>query len=257
MDTVHKLRVYFLPFAASFLLLSSCATYHFLEPADLGLGQEIVYVDGYPAVTETYASAEDEGLIVAIYGYTTSQHLVLELYYGNATQSYINVFPDEIIVEGLGTDSSVDLTVWEANEYIRRVQRRQNTALFLQALSGALEASQAGYSSTATHGSYSGSYFGPSHGQFQGTYSGYTTTYDHSRVAEANARNRALMQSQANANQQNIQYLNAVLLKRTTLVPQQYIAGAVYVERAIHSNYRITVPVENRNFVFNFRLVQD
>lgn len=232
--------------------LVSCATYHFLEPVDLSPGQEVIFVEGYPAISEEYASAEEEGVAVAIYGYTTSKHLVLQVYYGNHTRRRIDVFPEAISVQGLRQESTADLKVWEANEYIRRVRRQQNTALFFQALSGAIDASQAGYSSSTTHGT-----FGSNYGQYGGTYSAYTTTYDHARVAEANARNRAIVQSQANSNQQNIQYLNATLLKRTTLMPQHYTTGAVYVERAIHSSYRVSVPVENRTFVFRFNLIQD
>lgn len=230
------------------LAFSGCVTYY-LEPSDLRENQELIYVDGYPAVADAVLTSKDEGLVVKLYGYTTSEVLVLEMYYGNATSEAINVIPDEITATGSSSQKTKALKVWEANEYIRRAKTIQTTALALQAISGALEATNAGHSSSYSSGTYSGS---TSNSRYSGRYSGWTSSYDSSKVAEASARNAAAIRQQAEDNQNNIEYLEAVLLKRTTLQPGYYMVGAVYIERGIFDNYHVTVPFGDHLFEFSF-----
>ena len=201
--------------------LTGCVSFYYLSPRTLSEGQEIVYVDGYEAITEKVYVAEDAGFAVNIFGYTTNSVLVLQLFYGNATDQAINVLPDHITIKGVSETETALVKVWEANEYIRKVKQQQSTALILQAVAGALEASQAGKSTTSSYGSYYGS---NGYGSYRGTYSGHSTTYDSSKVAEASARNTANLAAQARANENNLAYLNAVLLKRTTLVAGSYMA---------------------------------
>jgi hypothetical protein len=235
------------------LIASGCATYR-LVPNEVYGGQEIIYVQGYEAVSETYPISENGGLTVSVFGYFTDDVLALNVFFGNATDEPINVLPDTVYVEGISDQGNVPLKVWAANAYIKRIQTIQTTALVLQAIGGALEASNAGRSTTTTYGSYYGS---TGYGSYSGTYSGYSTTYDYSKAAEANARNSALIAAQARDNANNIEYLNAVLLKRHTLTPGTYISGAVYCKKIKCPFYRITIPFGQRTFSFSLKLIEE
>jgi hypothetical protein len=235
------------------LIMGGCVSYY-LAPNELYGNQAIIYVDGYEAITDQYYFAESNGLTVTIFGYPTNDVIVLQLLYGNETSEQINVLPDQVVLEGMSNRRSHSLKVWEANAYIRRIKGIQNTALILQAIGGAMEAASAGTSTTQTYGSYYGS---TRHGSYSGTYRGYSRTYDSSKVAEASARNISSLIGQANANAKNIEYLNAVLLKRNTLQAYTFISGSVYCERKFYPIYRITVPFGDKQFVFSFKLVKD
>jgi hypothetical protein len=243
----------FIAIGGACLLLVGCVTYR-LAPNELYRSQRIIYVEGYEAIMEDYPVGENNGLIVSVFGYPTDKVLALHVFFGNATDQPINVLPDTINVEGFSDRGLKHIKVWEANEYIKKIKRRQNTALILQAIAGAMDAASSGYSTTTTYGSYYGS---SSYGSFSGTYSGYSTTYDSSAVAEANARNSAAIASQAQANANNLAYLEAVLLKRNTLMPGNYIAGAVYCEREICKQYRVSIPFRNELFIFSFKLIEE
>lgn len=234
-------------------LLVGCVSYY-LAPNELYGDQEIIYIDGYEAITDRCYLAEDNGLTVTIFGYPANNVIILQLFYGNGTTEQINVLPDQIILDGISDKGITPLKVWEANTYIRRTRRIQNTALILQAIGGAMEASSAGSSTTSSHGSYYGS---TRYGSYSGIYSGYSRTYDSSKVAEANARNTVDLAAQANANENNLEYLNAVLLKRNTLQADTFITGSVYCERELFPLYKITVPFGDRQFVFSFKLVEE
>ena len=117
-----------------------------------------------------------------------------------------------------------------------------------------MEASSAGTSTTSTYGSYYGS---TKYGSYSGTYSGYSRTYDYSKVAEANARNSAAIAAQARENSNNIEYLNTVLLKRHTLMPSTYISGAVYCEKTRCPFYKVRISFGQRTFSFSLKLVEE
>ena len=240
-------------FIAALALMAGCVTYH-LEPNELYEGQDIIFTEGYEAVIEDYSSGGEDRLTVSVFGYPTDSVIALHVFYGNATDKMIDVLPDRIALEGLSDQGRSHIKVWEANEYIRKTKRAHNTALVLQAIAAGLQAASAGTSSTSTYGSYYGS---TRYGSFSGTYSQHSTTYDSGRVAEANARNAATIAAQADSNADNLAYLNAVLLKRNTLLPGHYISGVVYCDRELFSLYKISVPFGDRSFVFSFKLVEE
>ncbi len=234
------------------LILGGCVSYY-LSPNELSGDQRIIYQDGYEAITDQYYYTENNGLTLTIFGYPADDVIVLQLFYGNETNEQIDVLPDQIVLEGMSHDRSHPIKVWEANAYIRKIKRIQTTALVLQAIGGAMEAASAGTSTTYSHGSYYGA---TRHGVYHGTYREYSRTYDYGEVAEANARNVANLIAQANANARNIEYLNAVLLKRNTLEANTFISGSVYCEHELYPLYRITVPFGDKEFVFSFKLAK-
>ena len=235
------------------LILAGCVSYY-LVPNELYGNQRIIYEDGYEAITDQYYYTESNGLTVTIFGYPANDVIVLQLFYGNETNEQIDVLPDQIVLEGISDKRYHSMKVWEANAYIRRIKRIQNTALILQAIGGAMEAASAGTSTTHSYGTYYGA---TRHGYYSGTYREYSRTYDYGEVAEANARNIANLIAQANANAKNIEYLNAVLLKRNTLQANTFISGSVYCEHELYPLYRITVPFGDKQFVFSFKLAKD
>jgi len=234
------------------LIMGGCVSYY-LSPNELSGNQRIIYEDGYEAITDQYYYTENNGLTLTIFGYPANDVIVLQLFYGNETNGQIDVLPDQIVLEGMSDKRSHSIKAWEANAYIRKIKRIQNTALILQAIGGAMEAASAGASTTEIHGSYYGA---TRHGSYSGTYREYSRTYDYGEVAEANARNVANLIAQANANARNIEYLNAVLLKRNTLEANTFISGSVYCEHKLYPLYRITVPFGDKEFVFSFKLAK-
>lgn len=234
-----------------------CTSFHYLEPDAPTQTQQVRYVSGYPAISEIQLEMGKEYYYgVAVFGYTISDNIVLDVYYENATTRPINVIPDSITVIGYRGDVPHSLKVHESNEYIRRVRRKQNTAIVLQAIGGALEDADAGYSTEYSSGTYSGSYSGSSYGSYSGSYSGYSQTYDADAAAAARAQTSAELATRAEANSDNLEYLNTVLLKRTTLNPGYYISGLVYVNRDLYDHYTIVVPFGDSEFEFSFDLVE-
>ena len=241
-----------MPIVTICIIATGCVTYQ-LAPNELHEGQEIIYIQGYEVVTENFMLSENNGLTVSVFGYFTNDVLALNVFFGNTTEDQVNVLPDTILVEGISEEGITPVKVWEANAYIKRIKTIQTTALILQAIGGAMEASSAGTSTTSTYGSYYGS---SRYGSYSGTYSGYSRTYDYSKVAEANARNSAAIAAQAREYSNNIEYLNAVLLKRHTLQPGTYISGAVYCEKKLCPYYRIRIPFGERTFMFSLKLIE-
>jgi len=235
---------------------TSCTTFHYLEPSAPAPDQDVRYVAGYPAISQVVEKGPDHFYGVTVYGYTIAGKLVLDVYYANSTSTPINVLPDQITVIGYDDGGAYELEVHEANEYIRRVQRQQNTALVLQAIAGALDDTDAGYSTSSSYGTYSGSYYGSTYGTYSGSYSGTTSRYDASAAAAQRAQTSAEIRSQAEANSNNIEYLNEVLIKRTTLNPGYYVSGLVYVERKVLDRYLVRVPFGPVEFEFGFDLVE-
>jgi len=243
----------FILFSSVCLAVAGCVTYR-LTPNELYEGQEVIYIEGYEAVTENCLLYENAGLTVSVFGYSTNDVLALNVFFGNASEESINVLPDTVLVEGISDEGIMLIKVWEANAYIKRIKAIQTTALILQAIGGAMEASSAGTSTTSTYGSYYGS---AGYGSYSGTYGGYSRTYDYSKVAEANARNSAAIAAQARENSSNIEYLNTVLLKRHTLQPGTFISGAIYCKKTLYPYYRIRIPFGERTFVFSLKLIEE
>ena len=95
-------------------------------PVQLKGNQEIQYINGYQTTVEMKVLGKEEFLLVSIYGYTTKDSLRLEVAYGNGTKSKINVLPEQIEVIGYSDSSTEFVKVWEANAYLRMIERNQN-----------------------------------------------------------------------------------------------------------------------------------
>ena len=114
-------------------VLIGCVTYR-LAPDVLDERQKVIYVEGYEAIIDECPLGENNGLTVSVFGHPTDDVIALHVFFGNETDQLIDVLPDTIILEGLSDQGEKQIKVWDANEYIRKVKRIQNTALVLQAI---------------------------------------------------------------------------------------------------------------------------
>jgi len=237
-----------------FLFLTGCATPYYLKPVIEGENMEMMYFDG-----KEVAISKDFETGVAIYGMkTTKNELILHiLYKNNTTDKRINVLPEQVSVAGYNNEGKVNyFKVYPAEEYLKKMRNAQAWAMALQGAAGAIEASQAGKSTSTTSGSSSGSIYG-SDGT---TYTGYgsssstTTTYDYGAQAEANARNNAQMQKTAEQYSQINSATEQGLIKANTLFPEQYVEGNVMVKMntMFTSKFVVTVPMGNETHKVTF-----
>ena len=228
---------------------SACSTtQYYLEPAASDT-QDVFYVSGIPAMSEVLSYAEDQFVFVGVRGHTNSELLVLQLYVANETHDSLNVLPDKIQVLGTSGGDWNTLRVWDAFEYMRHVEAEQATARVIAAIVSGLEAANAGRSSTQQTGLYSDPY-----GQPLGSYSGSTTTYDYSKVEEAQSRNDAERRAMLDSQRSRISFLDVHLLKRTTLFPERDVFGLVFVVRELYDRYMIRVPIGDRHVELAFTL---
>jgi hypothetical protein len=215
---------------------------------------EMMYHDGREvAISKNFETG------IAIYGMKTAgNELILHiLYKNNSTDKRINVIPEQISVFGYNTTGQVkDFKVYSASEYLKKMRNSQAWALALQGVAGAIDASQAGQTTSTSYGTSSGSIYGS-----DGTsYSGYgsstttTTTYDYGAQAEANARNNAQLQNTAEQYANISSATEQGLIKANTLFPEQYVEGKVMVKMNANysSSFVVTVPVGNETHKVTF-----
>lgn len=141
-----------------------------------------------------------------------------------------------------------ELKVYTAEEYMKKVRRRQNWAMVLNGLAEGMSAASAGYSSSTTNSSYSGcsSSFGNASaygtgGYTYGNYSGNSSYYGVSSSTTTSYNGAAAYQAQVIANDRIAAYDNMLLsersakdegyLKRTTIHPGETISGYINIER--------------------------
>ena len=237
--------------AVLLVVSSACSTtQYYLKPTASDV-QDVFYVSGIPAVSEILYYDEDEFLYIGVRGHTNSELLVLQLYVANETHDSLDVLPDEIEVLGSSGDLWTALRVWDAFDYIRHVEAQQATARVIDAIASGLESANAGRSTTQQTGLYSDAY-----GQPLGSYSGSSTTYDYSRVAEAQSRNAAERRAMLDSQRSRLSLLDVHLLKRTTLLPGHDVFGLVFIERELYDRYRIRVPIDDRQVEVAFTLTE-
>ncbi|MBT3421768.1 MAG: hypothetical protein HN921_05485 [Bacteroidetes bacterium] len=223
-----KIRIYIITFNLLFII--GCTTSYYLKPVINDDDMEMMYFDG-----KEVAISKDYETGVAIYGMKTTQNeLILHiLYRNNTTEKKINVLPEQIRVAGYNTEGKVNyFKVYPAEEYLKKMRSAQAWAVVLQGAAGALEASQAGKSTSTTTGSSSANIYGSDGTSYTGygSTSSSTTTYDYGAQAEANARNNAQLEKTAEQYAQISAATEQGLIKANTLFPEQYVEGNVMVK---------------------------
>ena len=162
----------------------------------------------------------------------------------NNSDTTIEFYPDEI-TSNLITweDSIIDLDVYSADEYIRKVKRSQNWSAALYGVALGLNIANAGYStSTTTYSGYT------SKGYTYGTAT--TTTYNPSAAytAQVNATNDAI--NFANALNEDRAIKEQGYLKRTTIHPGEIISGYVNIERIGGKEMTVIIDIQGAKYTF-------
>ncbi len=200
-----------------------------------------VYVQGYEnaggvlvrSLTSTWsgiaASASRQG-----------HNIILNIAYGNMSEESINALPTEIMATGCTPSGSPTiLPVYDAQTYLAKLRKKQNRSLFLSAFSGALDAMDAGKSTSYTTGSIYAPY-GSLYGQTQTgpiytpsgslfTLQTETTTYDYGKELAARRDLENKLARQVSGNTYMILRTSQRLLRDQTLSPGQYIEGDVMI----------------------------
>ena len=191
---------------------------------------------------------------VALHGTFGSDSIIFHVVYVNGSAVNINVFPEHLEVLAVYDHVQRALKVFAADEYLRRRRRRQNTALFLKAMAGAMEAQSAGTSTTTSTGNFRGQTSGGS--SYGGSYAGSSTTIDRSKQLEAQGRNQQQIAQQAEQFRSSNAAVDQGLIRATTLFPDHYIEGDVMVEKYRAGEYLVRVPFNETVWEFKFRTIQ-
>lgn len=235
-------------------LLSSCASSYYLRPTEQTKNMDMIFNDGIPIAVSYMPNST-----VAIYGIkNTNNELWLHVFYRNDDSTYrVNVFPENITVSGQNSSGEqIPFKVFAASEYLKKLRRAQAWALALQAYNASVQAQQAGYSQSMTYSSAYGSAYGSNGTYVTGSAYGTstTTTYDASKVAEANARNQQQLNQTAQMYSDVYNATEEGLIKTVTLFPKQQVEGNVVVKfkGSYSQKIFISVPVGNEIHKFTF-----
>lgn len=237
-----KPKANFLLIALAFLLIACSSRTLYYRPT--------------PATTNPNNIFISSGVSFAVSNMTNSMVTVsairpaggqLELYvaYNNLQLDRTDAIPDSIQIVYENQTQSGKLQVYSADEYLVKLQRRQNSAMFAKAFSDGYNAQSAAYTTTTT----TTSTVSPS-----GNYVPVTTTtvtYDASKTIAANARSQHERNQMANNFYQYRQSLNQKLLRTNTLFKGQSVEGKVIVKSNNDADVLyITVPFAGEQHKF-------
>lgn len=209
--------------------------------------KKIEYRDG-----EEWAYYINDGILIAM----TNKEIKD---YGKYYRTYINLTnnsfysiefdPSEVVATLIDrNDNELPLNIQTAEEYDKKIKRKQMWEEAMVGLANGLATAGAGYSTTTTTSSYSGvsnsygnAYTYGSSGYSYGSYSGNTNYYGNSisttRTYDASAAYQAQMvasQNMASFSENNLQARearNEGYLKRTTILPGESISGYFNIKR--------------------------
>lgn len=244
------------------VILISCKTTYVYQPLDAA---DVIYQNGKPIaispLTDSYCQ---------IVAQKNGNEAWLNIGISNETNRRVNFFPDSIRVFGINMnpgqseddplygikygDPEYEHYVYNFSEYIKKIETQQGIAMGLMAFGAGKQASQAGYSYSTTNSYYSGNAYSSDGTYIQGNASGYsnTTTYDQSKVDEANYRNRQELNDLATRMDKSNEATESGLLKTTTLFPNDYIQGNVVVKltSGFTEFLRVEIPIGSTTHVF-------
>jgi len=244
----HK-QLFTLGVCVLFLTISGCKTNYFLLPELYENNHgETEFVDGIKIASSTLQQST-----VSIFGKKTQNNeLSLYLAITNLSKtSKVDFMPQDVKISAVNSKGeSVPLQAIPHDTYIQKLETAQNTAIFLQAISGSINASNAGYKSSYNSASTYGS-----NGYATGT--AYTTAYDQSKVEEARSRNNEELKSNMDQYHQILLDTKNHLLKPNTLHPLQKISGQIMVDFNFFycEKYIVEVPVGKD--IHKFKLVPE
>ncbi len=163
------------------------------------------------------------------------------------------------------------LKVYSAEEYMKKVRRRQNWAMALTAFGEGMSAASAGYSTSTTNSSYSGSSYSTGYasaygsgGYAFGNYSGTSSYFGNSSSTTTTYDAAAAYQAQVIASERVASYSNSLLsdraikeegyLKRTTIYPGETISGYINIERKKGDSMTIDINIGGAIYSFPWNI---
>ena len=170
-----------------------------------------------------------------------------------------------ILVDKKG--KQVELEVLSSEEYMKKVRRGQNWAMFWAGLGEGLAAANAGYSTSKTNTTYNGysntygnAYAYGNGGYAYGNYSGNTTYHGSSTSTTTSYNGLAAYQAQVIASNRMANYENSLLterqhkdegyLKKTTIHPGQSISGYINIKRVKGVSMNIVIDINGAKYNF-------
>lgn len=166
-----------------------------------------------------------------------------------------------------------ELKVYSADDYMRKVRRRQNWNMALMGLAEGMAAASAGYSQSTTNTSYSGhsntygsgSVYGTG-GYAHGSYSGSSNYYGSSHSTTTTYNGYAAYQAQVIASNRMADYQNSLLSEReakdagyfklTTIHPGETITGYVNIDRVKGESMEIIIDIQGALYRFNWNVTK-
>lgn len=148
-------------------------------------------------------------------------------------------------------DNPIDLRVFSADDYMKKVRRIQNWTMALVAFAGGISAGSAGYSTYTTTNYYSGSYGGT---PYYGSTISTTTTYNAAAAYQAQvvASNQLAECEYALLSEREVK--DAGYLKLTTIYPGESISGYVNVERKKGLTLYVKIKINDAIYIFPWNI---
>lgn len=245
---------------------------------------EFVNIDDFikSSPVKEYGYSLKDGNVIYYYkhkGMSISMTLFRDNSYGDYYQAWINIqnftgrnlllAPNSIVAKSFiqKTKEMKDLNILSYEEYMKKVQRKQNWQNFAVAFSNGLAASNAGYSYSSTNTSVTGvtnsfgsasGYVGDTYGYASGWSSSYSTAYGRSTTQSYNGA--AAYAAQQNANAQTNAYisnqyqiksrLSEGYVKANTLANQTEFMGYFNIQFIKTDNIRIEIPINGETYIF-------
>jgi hypothetical protein len=245
---------------------------------------EFVNIDDFikSSPVKEYGESLKDGNLICYYkhkGMSISMTLFRDNSYGDYYQAWINIqnftgknlllAPNRITAKSFikKAEEMKDLKILPYEEYMKKVQRKQNWQNFAVAFSNGLAASNAGYSYSSSNTSVTGvtnsfgsasGYVGNTYGYASGWSSSYSTAYGRSTTQSYNGA--AAYAAQQNANAQTNAYisnqyqiksrLSEGYVKSNTLANQTEFMGYFNIQFIKTDNLRIEIPINGETYVF-------
>lgn len=173
----------------------------------------------------------------------------------NKSKETVFFEPEQIRVSGIRLDKQIDLKVYSADEYERRLRRGSTTSNILRALSDAAGSMADTPQPKTTYVSGNYGNYGSTGGNFSGLVTEYPTSKDYAEKRERDRKKQQERDLERLNEEANISEIKQTLLRKNTLLPGGSVSGIVYVEKDQKGNeYDLIVPFGNVIFTFKFKL---
>ncbi|MDB5004931.1 MAG: hypothetical protein JWQ34_3156 [Mucilaginibacter sp.] len=228
------------------MLATACSHGFYYRPDPFTTGQNNIIINNGVA----YAiSQKGETSVILTAIKPVDGELELRIGYVNNNANRVDAIPEQIQVYTLNGKKLKSYAVYSADQYINKLQRKQNFAMAVQAFSDGYNNTAAGYSTSRTNAAVVSS---------NGSYavgSSSTTTYDASKVSEADYRSRQELEHVATNFAQQNQNISQQLIRSNTLLKGQSIEGYVIVNTSKSFKEKIYVDVPIGNDKHEFMLI--